>query len=363
MHPIRPSLLFALACAIASSTVAAGRGGFTDAPIPPRRNPSAADLAVIDAVSNRLGMSFVTIGHSGNRGMTEYELGEPYYAVNPYHSPSRGRVNYSYRMMHGAVANEQWSEFLNLFTPFWLQFQNTPGAVENGQLFDLGSPGISLGASAWEVTKGFENTAAQASYRNAMRYANWLHHGAPTENLTMETFHTGAYRFSDDFLTDSFFGQPVTREEGARFFIPTIDEWFKALYYDPNREGEGEEGYWRYANGSDTPPVPGQEFPNGTGADGIRLGAFPGEETPLGMQDAMHFFESWTESPRLYEAGDPYYAQWLRVTSGTPTDVPGFFSAVQWNTTALIRIGAAIPSPASGGVVLLSVAAACARRR
>jgi hypothetical protein len=362
MRPIRTSLLLALACAM-SSPVLSGGGGFTDAPIPPRRNPSAADLAVIDAVSNRLGMSFVTIGHTGNRGMTEYELGEPYYAVNPYHSPNRGRVDYSYRMMHGAVSNEQWSEFLNLFTPFWLQFQNTPGAVENGQLFDLGSPGIGLGASSWEVAEGFENTTALANFRNAMRYANWLHHGAPTENLTMETFHTGAYRFSDDFLTDSFFGQPVSREEGARFFIPTIDEWFKALYYDPNRNGEGEEGYWRYANGSDTAPIPGVEFPDGSGADGIRLGAFPGEETPLGMQDAMHFIRSWTETPTLAAEGLEYYQQWERVTSGAPTVMPGFFRENQWTPLGIIRIGAAIPSPASGGVLLLGVAATALRRR
>jgi hypothetical protein len=348
---------------LALSSVALAGGGFTDAPIPPHRNPSAADLAVIDSVSQRLGMSFVTIGHTGNRGMTEMELGEPYYAVNPYHSPNRGRVDYSYRMMHGAVANEHWSGFLNLFTPFWVQFQNTPGAVENGQLFALASPGISLGASSWEVTKGWENTAASTNFRNAMRYANWLHNGAPTENLTWDTFHTGAYLFPENFLTDSFFGQPITREEGARFFIPSIDEWFKASYYDPDRYGEGEEGYWRFSNGSDTSPVPGEEFPSGPGAENRRLGQFPGEQTPLGLKDAMHFSDSWTETPTLLMEGLEYYQQWERVRSGAPTEAPGFFSESQWTSGALIRIGAAIPSPASGGTLALGLLLAARRRR
>jgi hypothetical protein len=349
---------------LALSSVAIAGGGFTDAPIPPHRNPSATDLAVIDSVSQRLGMSFVTIGHTGNRGMTEMELGRPYNFVNPYHSPNRGRVDYSYRVMHGAVANEQWVEFLNLFTPFWLQFQNTPGAVENGQLFALGSPGVGLGVSSWEVAKGWENTAASTNFRNAMRYANWLHNGAPTDNLTWDTFHTGAYLFPDNSATDYFFGQPITREEGARFFIPSIDEWFKASYYDPDRYGEGEEGYWRYANGSDTVPVAGQEFPDGTGPGGRRLGQFPGEETPLGVKDAMHFDPSWTETPSLSAAGTEYYEQWMRLTSGTPTNVSGFFRENQWNTPiALIRIGAAIPSPASGGIVAFGLLAAARRIR
>ena len=354
-------VLALLACA--ASSVAIAGGGFTDAPIPPHRNPSATDLAVIDSVSQRLGMSFVTIGHTGNRGMTEAELGRPYNFVNPYHSPNRGRVDYSYRMMHGAVAVEQYAEFLNLFTPFWVQFQNTPGAVENGQLFALGSSGISLGASSWEVTKGWENTAARSTFRNAMRYANWLHNGAPTDNLTWDTFHTGAYLFPETFLTDSFFGQPITREEGARFFIPSIDEWFKALYYDPDRYGEGEEGYWRFANGSDTVPVAGQEFPDGTGPDGRRLGQFPGEETPLGLKDSMMFDRSWTETPTLAFAGAESYEPWMRLTSGTPTNMPGFFGENQWNSSGLIRIGAAIPSPASGGALALGLLLAARRRR
>jgi formylglycine-generating enzyme len=41
----------------------------------------------------------------------------------------------------------------------------------------------------------------------------------------------------------------VTRTAGAKWFLPTEDEWYKAAYYDPKVEH-----YWEYATGSDTLP-------------------------------------------------------------------------------------------------------------
>jgi sulfatase modifying factor 1 len=42
------------------------------------------------------------------------------------------------------------------------------------------------------------------------------------------------------------------RNSGAKYFIPTVDEWFKAGWYDPNKNGVG--GYWNFAYGSDLDP-------------------------------------------------------------------------------------------------------------
>jgi hypothetical protein len=77
----------------------------------------------------------------------------------------------------------------------------------------------------------------------------------------------------------------------------------------------------------------------------------------------MHFKDSWTETPTLLMEGLEYYQQWERVTSGTPTDLPGFFREIQWTPSGLIRIGAAIPSPASGGALALGLLLAARRRR
>lgn len=43
------------------------------------------------------------------------------------------------------------------------------------------------------------------------------------------------------------------RNKGAKYFLPSADEWHKAAYYDPNKSGGG---YWKYPTASDTAPIP-----------------------------------------------------------------------------------------------------------
>jgi hypothetical protein len=47
------------------------------------------------------------------------------------------------------------------------------------------------------------------------------------------------------------------RHQDAAFWLPSVDEWYKAAYYDPNKGSEG--GYWKYATGSDSVPTPVKE--------------------------------------------------------------------------------------------------------
>jgi formylglycine-generating enzyme required for sulfatase activity len=44
------------------------------------------------------------------------------------------------------------------------------------------------------------------------------------------------------------------RHKNAAFWIPSVDEWYKSAYYDPNKDGVG--GYRNYATGSDNLPTP-----------------------------------------------------------------------------------------------------------
>ena len=46
-------------------------------------------------------------------------------------------------------------------------------------------------------------------------------------------------------------GNPI-RNSGAKYFLPTVDEWFKAGWYDPTKNGVG--GFWNFAYGSDLDP-------------------------------------------------------------------------------------------------------------
>lgn len=52
----------------------------------------------------------------------------------------------------------------------------------------------------------------------------------------------------------------------ARYWIPTENEWYKAAYYDPNKNGVGSAGYWTYPTRSDTMPTPVSADSDGNGS-------------------------------------------------------------------------------------------------
>lgn len=72
---------------------------------------------------------------------------------------------------------------------------------------------------------------------------------------------TGAYT-----LGNMTTGTPPAKNPGARYWVPSENEWYKAAYYDPNKSGTGVGGYWSYATQSDTAPstVTANELGNGS---------------------------------------------------------------------------------------------------
>jgi hypothetical protein len=69
-----------------------------------------------------------------------------------------------------------------------------------------------------------------------------------------------AYKFdsNDQFVlwgTGEYTGSNQYRNKDAVYFLPSIDEFYKAAYYDPHKNN-GAGGYWKYATASDTTPLP-----------------------------------------------------------------------------------------------------------
>jgi len=77
------------------------------------------------------------------------------------------------------------------------------------------------------------------TWLGAARYANWLHNGAANVSST----ESGAYDLAGA-TSGVFF-----RNAGARYWIPSEAEWYKAAYYDPTLNA-GLGGYWKYATRS-----------------------------------------------------------------------------------------------------------------
>ncbi|HSW44680.1 MAG TPA: hypothetical protein VLM89_03815 [Phycisphaerae bacterium] len=105
----------------------------------------------------------------------------------------------------------------------------------------VGNPYIYSGASA------FVNRPVNfVSYRDSCRFSNWLHSGQPTGAQGPGTTERGAYTLDGYNGSD---GRTIHRNLGARWALPTEDEWYKAAYYKGGSAG------WPIRLRPDGPPV------------------------------------------------------------------------------------------------------------
>lgn len=149
-----------------------------------------------------------------------------------------GSVGYSYYINTYEVTVAQYTEFLNAVA------QSDPHGLYNPSM-SAGPLGPYImrygeeGAYYYSVVEGKENQPVRhVSFFDAVRFANWMHNGQGDGDT-----ETGSYDLTGP---DWWY---VTRGPGATWVVPTLDEWFKAAYYDPVNER-----YWMYPNGSDDMP-------------------------------------------------------------------------------------------------------------
>jgi len=114
----------------------------------------------------------------------------------------------------------------------------------------FGSLGITLGDLSNYGGNGLNRPASGISWNEAARFVNWLN--------TSKGFQL-AYNFSAGGIIQKwdlgqYTGTTQYRNKDAYYFLPNLDEWHKAAYYDPNKPGGA--GYWKYPTKSDNPPVP-----------------------------------------------------------------------------------------------------------
>jgi formylglycine-generating enzyme required for sulfatase activity len=103
-------------------------------------------------------------------------------------------------------------------------------------------------------------------------------------------------------------GGAVVRKAGATYFLPTVDEWYKAAYFDPNKPGGA--GYWDYPTQSDTPPnnnAPSSDTGNSANFSAASytigppycstpVGAYSQSDSAYGTFDQGGNILEWTES-------------------------------------------------------------------
>ena len=162
--------------------------------------------------TNQFGIDFVTIGNPGNTNDTT----------------GFGGVSYTYQMGVYDISQKQIDM-----------------AKVNGL---LGMP-----SGDWVG----DQPATRINWYQAAAFVNWLNTSqgyTPAYNLT---YNNGQYSMAlwPTNLAWTNGGTNLYRNANCIYFLPSEDEWHKAAYYDPNKNG-GSGGYWLYPTGSSNVPVP-----------------------------------------------------------------------------------------------------------
>ncbi len=278
----------------------------------------------------------------------------------------RGSVSYAYRISKLEVTTRQWADFLNmalrdgvdlnikqLRPAFW-------GASQSGGQYVVSDPMRPVIGLNW---------------RAGAYYCNWLNNGKPEG---WANCLNGAYDASTfGTLADGTYTDQLVHSPGAKFWIPTLDEWLKAAHYDPNRDGLGQGGWWSYPYRSETAPVSGAPGEGQTTAGWnppnfgellVPLGAYTDQTSAYGLWDLSGGAREWLEEPSGARNGR---FQFRMIDGAFAGELSTGFDHVQGTDAELpqvssyfgLRISSSIPSTPVCTVFVLALLQSSLRRK
>jgi sulfatase modifying factor 1 len=210
----------------------------------------------------------------------------------------KGAVPYPFRIGKYEVNNNQYTAFLNAVAaddPRHLYSTNMSFNIHGG----IERSG-SAGDYAYTVKPGMgHQPVVWVDFYDALRFCNWLHNGQPTGSEDATTTEDGAYTLTPEALAT----ENVLRNPGARFWLPSDDEWYKAAYHQPFAAGGDFSDYWLYPTRSNDvpfsePPPGGVNSANScceTGRMATDAGAYVNSPGPYGTYDQAGNVQEWTE--------------------------------------------------------------------
>jgi formylglycine-generating enzyme required for sulfatase activity len=144
------------------------------------------------------------------------------------------------------------------------------------------------------------------SWRSAARFVNWMCNGRGSGSTEYGAYDTSTFGGAAPYYTDQ-----TSHTPGATFWIPSCDEWYKAAYYDPQKYGEGQPGYWFYATQHDTPPL-AEPPPGGDNSANYWAGAQavgpPYYLSDVGAYDCTSYYGAHDMSGNLWEWTETWWA-------------------------------------------------------
>jgi len=295
---------------------------------------SCASLAHADTFgsgANSFSIDFVTVGNPGNAADT---TGKP----NP-----AGNVDYVYRMGTYEISED---------------------------MIDKANAQSSL--SITHNNRGANKPATSISWFEAAQFVNWLN---------TDSGSTPAYKFNGstfELWTPGDAGynpNNLYRNDQAKYFLPSVDEWYKAAYYDP-----ASGAYHDYPTGSDNIPD-GIHFAGDTTFDAVFAASgaanpVPNDITdvgvlsPLGTAGQGGNVWEWEETDfdlvnnsSLSDRGVRGGCWFFCVSNSLLSSVRGDVDPSDVDLTVGFRV-ASIPEPSSRLLAVFALAAVtCLRRR
>ncbi|REK49240.1 MAG: hypothetical protein DWQ46_00500 [Planctomycetota bacterium] len=250
-------------------------------------------------------ITWVTVGDAGNAADVATISGNNF-----------GSVAYEYQIGKYNVTNSEYVEFLNakatvgdslgLFNPD-MEATTWGGIVRTGS-GTVGDPWsysvkpTAVGQGPGGSDYGYENKpVVYVSWFDSIRFANWMENGQGSGDT-----ETGSYTLTGGTPVPTN-ANSIARDPGGEIFINSVDEWYKAAFYDPNKPGGA--GYWDYPTGTDTPPdnnLPSADSGNSANFGGAGspsrwpypftdVGAYVLSESPYGTADQGGLVYEWNE--------------------------------------------------------------------
>lgn len=308
------------------------------------------------------GHEWVTVTASGNDPLGPY-VRQPTNEIESLRfstgqASGRGAVDHDFRISRFETTSQNWRDFMAA-----VSYVN----AHEGPVPYVTTPNIR--ANPMGAVGG-------VTWRTAAIYCNWLHNN---QALTRDAFMSGAYdvsTFGYIFGTQTFTDQ-LAHSPGARFWIPTWDEWLVSAHYDANRFGAGAGGYWAFPTTTDVPPIYGPPSSGGQSNANwavdtslpfsILLGSYS-VQSPWGLLDCSGETGEWTEEVlfgfnqtpvgRIFDGSFWARSTGIDFLSGYGSDLPSFGDLGYG-----FRIAGIVPGPSSTGLAISGMLVATRRRR
>ena len=295
---------------------------------------SEAGTVTFGSGANTFTMDFATIGNPGNAADTTGD-GRP-----------AGSVGYEYGIGKFEVSRNMITKYNSAF--------GTANSLEIS-LFDMTSFG----------GNGANKSATGVSWNEAARFVNWLN--TSTGNQAAYKFTTGGVNDNIALWNSGDAGYDASnryRNSLAKYVLPSVDEWYKAAYYDPNKNN-GTGGYWVYPTGSNSAPnaVASGTAPNSAVYNQSQQGPGPsdvdqaGGLSPYGVMGLGGNVHEWEESSNDLAnssgsaerriAGGMWYAPLPFLVKGGVSIAPTAleFSAFGFRVASVEPSAPAVPEP------------------